>query len=344
MLEVILAVGLAQCCHSGVLLLLKGKLSFREKLIFSWMLLLSFHLGYSLLLRSGMSVGWHGLTTLNLSVPFVQPAFLFLYYVGRLSRKSWVHFLPALLFVGFHYWNIADSRLNDVFNLYLMTSIPVYSIYLLFKSRGNGFQMVNQKTGKSELFGKYLLYGLVFVWFSFYIAILFNGVNRSLPPMMVFGALTVFAYILGFVEIGKRYLLSNKEVQPRYSTSSLSEQSAVMLYQELLALIREKKPYLDPDLSLKQLAEETGIKQNQLSQIINSQSGLNFFDFINKFRIEEFVSRYQPLMNSNVGIQQVAFQCGFNSKSTFNRAFQKIYGLSPTRYFTVPEKMSHIIK
>ncbi|MGC9332473.1 MAG: helix-turn-helix domain-containing protein, partial [Bacteroidales bacterium] len=69
---------------------------------------------------------------------------------------------------------------------------------------------------------------------------------------------------------------------------------------------------------------------NQLSQIINQQAGVNFYDFVNKYRIEEFL--HIAKKNKNFSLLAMALDAGFNSKSSFNYIFKKQKGLSPSQY------------
>ncbi|BFN37336.1 helix-turn-helix domain-containing protein [Fidelibacter multiformis] len=101
----------------------------------------------------------------------------------------------------------------------------------------------------------------------------------------------------------------------------------------LIQFMEDEKPYLDSELTLKKLSKMLKVKQELLSNTINTQLNQNFFDFINKYRIEAF--KIQSLMESNkhLSILGLAFQCGFNSKASFYRAFKKFEGMSPGEYF-----------
>ncbi|KAB2844021.1 MAG: AraC family transcriptional regulator, partial [Melioribacteraceae bacterium] len=82
--------------------------------------------------------------------------------------------------------------------------------------------------------------------------------------------------------------------------------------------------------TIRELAENLNIHPNHLSQIINEKLGQNFFDFINSYRIKE--AEKLLLKNGKKTILEIAFEVGFNSKSTFNAAFKKHTGVTPTAY------------
>jgi len=96
--------------------------------------------------------------------------------------------------------------------------------------------------------------------------------------------------------------------------------------------MEEKKPYLNPRLSLSDLSRELDISSNQLSQIINQQAGVNFHDFVNKYRVDEFLQNANS--NKSFSLLALALDSGFNSKSSFNYIFKKQKGISPSQYLS----------
>lgn len=121
------------------------------------------------------------------------------------------------------------------------------------------------------------------------------------------------------------------ETGVKYERSSLSQLEAKREAEDLLRYMREEKPYLDPDLTLQNLAEKLNMTRNHLSQVLNEYCGLKFYDFINSFRVEEAKSMMMRNYLQN-NILQTAFDAGFNSKTTFYAAFKKAIGLSPSEY------------
>ncbi|MDZ7935859.1 MAG: helix-turn-helix domain-containing protein [Emticicia sp.] len=97
-------------------------------------------------------------------------------------------------------------------------------------------------------------------------------------------------------------------------------------------LMLQEKLYLEPELSLSDLAQKLKTNTSVLSAAINSNFGKNFNDFVNEYRVEEFKKQIKLPANQNYTLLAVAFDCGFNSKATFNRAFKKFTGQSPSRF------------
>ena len=101
---------------------------------------------------------------------------------------------------------------------------------------------------------------------------------------------------------------------------------------KLLALMNTQKPFLNPDLNLQELAGQLGISPGTLSKVINGLLGKNFNDFVNEYRVQEAKVRLADPQNSHLSILGIAFECGFNSKATFNRAFRKYAQQAPSEF------------
>jgi TolB-like protein/AraC-like DNA-binding protein/Tfp pilus assembly protein PilF len=112
----------------------------------------------------------------------------------------------------------------------------------------------------------------------------------------------------------------------------LDEASAAETRAKLQDLIEREKPHLNPDLTLRTLANQLGVHANQLSWLLNDSLGKNFNTFINHYRVEEFKATAHLPENSHLTILSVAYDCGFNSKSVFNTCFKKETGLTPKEY------------
>ncbi len=126
--------------------------------------------------------------------------------------------------------------------------------------------------------------------------------------------------------------IEQEEPKSKYERSGLDKDTSEVFLQELSTHMEENKPYLDGDLVLPRLAEELGISPNYLSQIINEQLNVNFYDFINGYRVEEA----KRLLNKDTGLRinvlNLALDSGFNSKSAFYSAFKKSTSMTPTQF------------
>ncbi len=102
--------------------------------------------------------------------------------------------------------------------------------------------------------------------------------------------------------------------------------------QKVKLLMEQDKAYLNPDLNLSDLAETAEMSRAQLSEIINSGFDKNFNDFVNMYRINAFKEMIKAEKHQQFSLLGMAFECGFNSKATFNRVFKKLTSHSPSEY------------
>jgi len=120
--------------------------------------------------------------------------------------------------------------------------------------------------------------------------------------------------------------------RPKYEYSSLSERDIARHKDNLINYLEQEKPYADPDLQLQNLADHLGIPSYQLSQIINTELQQNFYELINSLRIAEAKHRLIDPTNQHITILAIAYDVGFNSKSTFNTAFKKYTKMTPSQF------------
>ena len=120
-----------------------------------------------------------------------------------------------------------------------------------------------------------------------------------------------------------------KIVEPIVKESSSNIPDIDKWKKKLANLMQEENPYLDPDLTLNDLAQKVSTNSSVLSKIINSGFGQNFNDYINAHRVAAFEAKLQDPKTQHLTLMSIALDCGFNSKATFNRAFKKFKGISP---------------
>jgi AraC-like DNA-binding protein len=119
--------------------------------------------------------------------------------------------------------------------------------------------------------------------------------------------------------------------QPAKASTRLDDHEKQFV-DKLLAVMEQQKPFLEPELTLSQLADAVAGKPEYLSEVLNTRLNQNFYDFINHYRINEFKHRCLMPEHKNLTLIAIAFDCGFNSKATFNRVFKKVTGLTPSQF------------
>lgn len=159
-------------------------------------------------------------------------------------------------------------------------------------------------------------------------------------------AFVVFIFLLGFFGIKQQIIYSaplpkkkavetpasTETVENRYKKSGLKKEVSETHLKELLNYMEEEKPYLNGKLSLKEVAAKLNISTNHLSQVINENLDKNFFDFVNGYRVDLVKLKMTDLANKNYTLLALSYDCGFNSKSSFNTIFKKHEGVTPTEF------------
>jgi AraC-like DNA-binding protein len=117
-----------------------------------------------------------------------------------------------------------------------------------------------------------------------------------------------------------------------YGKSGLTPFQADAYAERLLQVIEEKRLYRNSLLTLQDLADEMRISAHNLSEVINTRLGKNFFELVNSYRVEEVKRRLHDPEADHLTILSIAWDAGFNTKSTFNAIFKRLTGLTPSQY------------
>lgn len=102
--------------------------------------------------------------------------------------------------------------------------------------------------------------------------------------------------------------------------------------QHLRQIMREQEPHRRPRLTLSELADACAMPSHQLSRLLNDALGQHFFDFVNQYRVETFKELAARPENASFTLLALAYEAGFNSKSTFNAIFKQSTGMTPSAY------------
>lgn len=147
-------------------------------------------------------------------------------------------------------------------------------------------------------------------------------VDYRIIPLLV----SLFIYIAGYKALVQKEILHFEPppIAPQKELKPINE--------TILKFMEENKPYLISDITLPELASSLGMTRNQLSSSISNSEFENFFDFINRYRVEEVKRYLQDPSKDQLTLLAISQECGFNSKATFNNVFKKITGMTPSYY------------
>ncbi|MEZ4777257.1 MAG: helix-turn-helix domain-containing protein [Bacteroidia bacterium] len=298
----------------------------------------------------------------------------------RLRWKHFLHFIPALvmyLALAPYLLGGADQLLNFLrqvqemdFPWYyqpfiFMTQFSglVYSAYCLWLLRKHKHQIESHFAYREQIslnWLRYLIVGLLGIGVIVALGIGIEGyLNVQMPiprEVVIFSSVIIWILFAGFFGIRQKAIFTDNVADlnsapresmipvspstPLYQNSGLKPEEASELLPRLHDFMRQKKPFLEPRLTLPELAKVFQILPNHLSQLINEKEGKNFYQFINDYRLEEFKQRVTQPEYQHLSLLGLAMECGFNSKSTFNAVFKQNTGLTPSQYLKSVKKDS----
>lgn len=268
-------------------------------------------------------------------------------------RLKWLHYLPAFLHLDYYLWTLSIplTNFNEMYfsgDLKLMFLIVEASglvsfIYYWTKT----FLLVKnyEKQKKKQLsyhpavnrFLQFLLATLVLfliLWFISFLSVNFFGRPfKYVNYITMWISTPIFIYSVGYFSL-KQPEIFRIPFQPKSKSEKdrLKPEEIQKLQKRLHYFISEEKVFLQPELTLKELAEKLNTSSNNLSWLLNQTYQSSFYDYINKYRIQEFIDKINRNEHHKHTLLALAMDVGFNSKSTFNRVFKIVMGTTPRNY------------
>ncbi|WP_020528676.1 helix-turn-helix domain-containing protein [Flexithrix dorotheae] len=232
----------------------------------------------------------------------------------------------------------SDSFYNSIwFRLEIFGAVGMLFLYaikqLLFVYRGNPHQE-DEKTG----FGK--KYSILFIVFHALQLILDSSAgnpNEAYLTGFILGGITLLT--LGYQGwlLHNMGLLSKIQKEILITSEKYVQDKKDDLFNKIDQLVKTKKLYKNPSLSLDMLAKELKINTKYLSQSINQVNQSNFAFYVNSLRVSEFLNEAGKKENRHLNILSIAMSCGFSSKSSFNRIFKEHKGMPPSQFLKEQE-------
>jgi len=354
------------------LLITKKNKNAADFILSAWLCVLGLNLTAYYLLLTQQYQEFPSFVVFGTTLPLAHGPFLYLYVKQQTSQNSfllrdYLHFLPLalgnLLFASF-YMAPFSERLGIVihegqgyglemlirsYGVYLSGIIYVsLSLWILYKYRKN---MVQQFSNIEKINFNWLLYLIIWIIIIWFFVLVIQ------KDSFIYAITTFFILWLGYFGIkqvqvfhqphlsGNDYLIyenvdadyfqeevNSEEAEKKYKNSGLTDSNIDAIHSRLIQLLDEEKPYVNPNLTLNELAKMLHVHPNYLSQVINSKEEKNFYELINKKRIYEFVKKLEDSENKQYTLIAIAYECGFNSKASFNRNFKKYFDVTPSEY------------
>lgn len=156
--------------------------------------------------------------------------------------------------------------------------------------------------------------------------------REGIPFLLFLAALLLTTCQVLYAALKHPELLSTFGGPLKYAHSGANQSDLLELGNRLDLLLLSKSPYLDPDLTLSQLAAALDASIRHVSQLINTRFGMNFPAYMNYCRIQRASQQLNAEKLAHVAIKSIMYGSGFKSKSVFNREFHRHFGVSPSEY------------
>lgn len=161
------------------------------------------------------------------------------------------------------------------------------------------------------------------VWLAALVAYVIGGAGSPIVPI----GCTATIFVLGYFQLGQAEIFP--EPRKTYEKARLAVDDAAELEARITKSMTDKRLYQRGGLTLGELADEVAATPHEVSQVLSTRLGKNFYTFINEHRIEHVKA---ALAATERPVLELAFEAGFQSKSTFNAAFRKATGVTPREF------------
>jgi AraC-like DNA-binding protein len=305
-------------------------------------------------------MNWHKTLFLLRQTGFLTGPFIYLYLQTYLINRpirlnDLVHTIPfvgIVIFLGFYFSAIDNfvmwgTNFNVVDTILILVHNLVYVALSLISLRTINYSIVgifqNLKTSSRMGWLQCILFGFILLWtinlYSFASYMVLKKPVWCAQTCSIY-ALTLLLFLTSIMFL----LLLKPEIYyliDKYKNSPMNRDDKLKFRQALIDYMNTKKPYLEPEIALEDVAKDMAVNSRIISQIINESFRKNFNGYMNEFRINEAL---QQLSNTNDKrtIQEILFDSGFNSISVFYTEFKKHTGLTPQEYRTRCNKFEKV--
>lgn len=293
-----------------------------------------------------ISVAWFGEMGFYSSFLFGPLLFLFTRSITgknyKLELKKASHFLLfillLILFIG--EIHIPYSVIFGILIIQLFTYF-IICIVLINKYRDQVKEYFSSVHKINLTWLLYVVGGFFLMWFIDLVNFTlseFQINNLSLENILTFLSISinfVFVMLIFYQALRQPEFLfgiSEEMDIPKYRSSKLTRTEKEIILKNIEDFFEAQKPFLNPFLTIKDVSEEINVPSKYVSQVINESLNKNFYDFINSYRVEEASQQLSNEVNKDKTILEILYNSGFNSKSAFNTAFKKHWGITPSKY------------
>lgn len=288
---------------------------------------------------------------------FLYGPLFFLYIKSLLLQgsqkfsKNWAHFIPFffhLLLLSYYLLESKERYLKRLMTGDLwevpyaefasLLHIAVYLILSFFILKKHKEEVVSNMQTKYPLSYLQHFFILVSICWAIWLYSSLMPYFQFLPRVgwlsynLSWIGLSFVTFLLAYYAMSQQEIFKLNLPEKKYEGSLLTKEKLDLLEDQLLQLMQQSKPFLDKTLTRQQLAAQMKLHPKDLSRLINERHGVNFFDFVNGYRVVEFQQICKKAEYQHLNLLGIAHEAGFNSKSTFNAAFKKSTGITPLQF------------
>ena len=370
--ETLYYIGISQALFVAFVLLTKKDKQGSDYILLVWLLTISFKMMVLLIsvehgefFDNQFSIGLIPLTF----GPFL---FLYtkylLYRRWFFKNRDFLHFVPFIVFT-FLYFSFFRGKLSfDTHKLLLtdgyvvvrilysfafLSSVSYYTLLTLQilqrhrKRLQDRFSFLSESNELNWLYALTAIFSLTY--FVYFALGLYNVVTNQAYFDIAYTSdifLTILAFSVSYFGIKQPYLFKvvpeekedfnesreSNEQKEKYKNSNLSDEQKEEYIEHIYSFMQTERPFLNAELTVQDLSKQLNISRHHLTEILNNDIGKNFFTFVNEYSVEEVKRRLLDERFEHLTIVAIAFESGFNSKSTFNSIFKQNTGSTPSQW------------
>lgn len=367
----IIYIGFAQAIFISLIIFLKKPLEIADVILGCWLIAISSMFGLNILkelygIKESMWV-----FSLSISLTFPSFLYLYSKYVTvnfkKFQRQDYLHLIPLAItiLIIFIFRNPEEESLYDDiahFNQLSVLRDSLGGIFVLLLWVYGTKAIKNIMRYKKQIIDIYSyksdrisLNWLLVVVISFMVVYNITIIVSMLSEVQIIKgdidkirelALLVYVYIVGVWGYRQNQLTSN--IQPiqahtrlkdktranpkKYEKSGLKDEQAKAYLQQLIQFMNQTDAWKNNELSVATLARQTGIPKHHITQVLNEHLAKNFYVFVNEYRIEHAKKLIKSPEHISWSFVAIAYECGFNSKTAFNKFFKIYTGFTPSEY------------
>lgn len=348
--------GLAQSIFFASLFLTKKNFALSDTFIAAMLFALALQIGFIILNLNFETSFYLQITPIIISLLYGPLLFLYVQKITQRNRSftqtDLLHLIPFLtFFVANHIFTEDQTWYIKSVSAGAVLLGSVYTVvtwqYLTAHKKNIIHEFSYDKRINLNWLSR-LVIGLLFIWIGVIVLVaLHRFANMYFKMEYFFLVIPCFIFYIGYYGFKQNVIYTDqkkdtfsllsergtKKVQKAaYKKSSLSAERMKYIFDRLLKAMNEDELFLNEQLSLQILSNELNISKHHITQTLNEYGKQNFYDFVNIFRVEKFKKRLHTRDDKDFTLLALAFDSGFNSKSSFNRIFKKFTGMSPSEY------------